>query len=192
MIGTTRTLPALTIATFTVLLLSACTADGPELPTSSPDDGSGAAAGMGVVTIRVHDQADPTLQEVHVTFSSLAVHPVEGDWVMLEPTGEDVDLLAHVGPDNAVTVTTGLVPEGEYDSARATVAAVRVVLADGTSTDVPLPPEGYPVATAVSFTVSEGGEVIVNLHFPVEGSLQPVDGGFSYAPSVEASVVYSD
>jgi len=185
--------PTIVLAWIAMLALAGCTADDSMVPSSG---NASTGSGTGTLAVMLHDQAAPEITAARITLSSAEAREAgTGTWVDL---GIDLtapmDLLEHVGPDNALTIATALVPGTTYDAVRLTVVAVEVELAGSPDpVAVPVPAGGVTAAVAVPpFTVGDGGSVTVVLDMSVDGSFQVVGTDVVFAPAVTLTEVRSN
>jgi hypothetical protein len=175
-----------------VLLFAACAGSDDLDPTS----GTPTSSGSGTLAVMLHDQAAPQLTAARITLGAAEAREVGGgEWFDVGVTlDEPMDLLQYVGPDNAITVATGLVPGSTYDALRLTVTAVEVELDGGTGPiDVPLPPEGVTFAVEIPpFTVEEGGTVTLVVEIPVDSSFQLTGTDVVFDPALLLTEVRTD
>lgn len=156
--------------------------------------GSSTSGGSGLLSVRLHDQVDPDITAVWVSFSAIAARSADdGTWLDL---GVDADmpmnLLDHVGPDNALTLATSLVPGGVYDAVRVTIDEVEVELSSGPVT-IPIPQGGTQVAVATApFVVAADGSVTVVLDFLVDASFQVNGTSVDFDPAIQLTSVLTN
>ena len=152
---------------------------------NSTDDPFG-GAGQGAVTIQVYDTPVSNLQAADLQFTDVWVHAAGGDWTLVGDVDITVDLMAHVGPANAVTIASGSVDPGTYDAIRFTItAATLTVEGEPEPVDLPLPAEGVTAVVQHVFTVAEGGSVEVEMHLNPATSFQVSGTGYTFIPTVD-------
>lgn len=176
-----------------VLLLAGLVACSGTNDTSSATGGilggGPIASGHTALTVKIHDDPGTMFSSAFVTFSSLEVHVVDGDWVAVSGTFPmTVDLLTLVNGKTA-TLAAGSVPAGTYDRIRVTVTGAEVTLLDGTKITVTMPPGGVTVERAVSFTAVEGEPITITLDFPVGSSFRPMGMGYACDPDLAVESV---
>jgi hypothetical protein len=168
-------LPVALLAGLLVMVAGSC----------SNTDGDVLGSGQGQLTISMHDQAAPQISEVWVEFSSIEVRAADGSWV---PLGVDlsgaIDIMAYVGPDNAIDITSSSIEPGTYDAIRLTISSARVVLDDGS--EVNFPAAAVTLDRGVDITVQEDGTKTVVLHFDVDASFE-FNQGWIFDPSISIS-----
>ena len=152
------------------------------------DTGEGSLP-MGQVTVAIHDAPMPGLEEFFITLDTVRVRS-DGEWIDLGLTTPwTQDLLLLQGEPNAMDIITGRLPAGDYDAVELTITDVHYTLS-GQMDVLPLPAEGIVVTVLVDFTMTEDGEVTVNLHFDVEGSMRMIGPDLMLVPAILPSGVY--
>lgn len=112
--------------------------------------GSSSDSGTGKATILLTDRAEEkitdhegnvitTAQEIWVTFSEMALKPVEGPWVSVfsGPPDKSVDLLTLQGKADLIALVD--LPAGAYDKARIKIESAWFINSEGVRHDVVVP-----------------------------------------------------
>lgn len=154
------------------------------------DQADDPTSGFGRVTVQVHDQAAPELEEAWVTFGSVAFRDSDGIWVEADVApGTEFDLLTLVGPESAVTLASDLVPAGTYDAVRLGIVDARATV-DGSSVDIPIDGDGRTILLPVpEFVVEAGIETRIVIDVPVGASFRVVGTDVVFEPTATLTSV---
>ena len=134
--------------------------------TDSADDPLG--SGQGRLTVDVHDQAASGIAEAWVTFAAVQAVRAGGGFedVAGVALGTPINLATLIN-GNSVTLASGSLPAGDYTGVWLSIAALTLVLDDGSSVDPLSPATGVAAQVPISFTVEEGQDTVLSIDFPL-------------------------
>lgn len=163
-----------------VLVLLACA------PEATPD-----ADGLGQLRVQLHDAPTVDADEVWVAFDGVRAHHVSDGWVTVATGAQSLDLLALQGGVVADLGSASL-PTGDYDQLRLDLTDAWVVV-DGATEPLDVP-SGLQsgVKIPADFTLSDCGEVTLDLDWDVGAQLRHTKQGYSLRPTVKAEVWVDD
>lgn len=119
-----------------------------------------------------------------ITVTSVRVRETDGPWHDLTSlASEPIDLLQIL--DSGLSIAAGTLPPGSYDTIGVTIASASIVLDDGTSLEMTLPPGGVDTLVPITLEVVEGQDATVTLRFDVDVSIKAIDGGLTLEPAIE-------
>ncbi|GEM_PF-6586874 len=170
------------VAMFSLLmsLMIACSGGGASSSGNNP--------GLGKASILLTDRFEnkiadnrgnlvTTAKEIWVTFTELALKPVDGEWVTLfnGPSDKSVDLLTLHGKTDLVALVD--LPPGAYDKARMTIKSAWFIDSDGARHDVTVPSGKVTIKFKQSLVIKANDQTEILFDFVPGKSIRLIETG---------------
>lgn len=149
------------------------------------------------VTLSASHPADPVsmsgISSGQITISELEAHRAGGAWVPFEnSTSPAIDVVALANGGGGVTLSSSLLPEGQYDALQVRIAQVVITTENGTPATIAPPGTGWGLVLPVDIAVVSGRETTVSLNVRVERAFKHGNGQLEFEPEFEIGGVAHD
>jgi len=132
------------------------------------------SSGTGLLTVEMHDHPAAQIAECWVTIDGIQVRHESGEWMPLAGDYPDHFDLFELQDGKTRVLGEQAVDAGDYDRIRVHMTDARLVMAGGTTVDVPLPAGGlqFDVPMMRRCEVIAGSGMHVSLDFRISTSFQ--------------------
>lgn len=159
------------------LTLTGCSSDSDGVVTSN----------TGELTVEIHDHASPEIVECWITIGNVQARRAHGDWVHVAGDYPHHFDLAQLQNGKTRVLGTDSVAADDYSHVRVHMTAARLVLADGSEVDVPMPAGGHAIDVPMGqrCEVAGGSGAHVSIDFRIPTSFQHhADESWSCDPDI--------